>query len=180
MAEKLECKIRTDDSITHVLSPSVGNITWVVKPGQMVSGGQIIARITRLGKIFEVIVPADVSGRVQKINSAQNLGYLEILMTLEAISESSKVHQSALAATPYLSIKSTMDGMFYLSSSPQTPPFVSVGENIVPGQTIGLIEVMKCFYPMKYQGAASVKIIDVLVGNGTPVNSGMEIFRISP
>jgi len=75
-------------------------------------------------------------------------------------------------------ISAPMDGMIYLSPSPQGPPFISIGDDIKPGQTIGLIEVMKCFYPFKYQGSETAKLVAIKISSGMPVSSGTEIFEI--
>lgn len=42
-------------------------------------------------------------------------------------------------------LRSPLTGVFYRSASPDTPPFVSEGQTVVAGQTIGLIEAMKVF-----------------------------------
>ena len=42
-----------------------------------------------------------------------------------------------------------MDGSFWSKPSPDQPPFVEVGASVQEGQTIGLIEVMKTFTPVK-------------------------------
>jgi acetyl-CoA carboxylase biotin carboxyl carrier protein len=40
---------------------------------------------------------------------------------------------------------SPMPGVFYRSSSPETPPYVEVGDVVERGDIVGLIEVMKMF-----------------------------------
>jgi len=42
-----------------------------------------------------------------------------------------------------------MDGSFWSKPSPDQPPFVQIGDTVQVGQTIGLIEVMKTFTPIK-------------------------------
>src|SRR5262249_48404595 len=42
-------------------------------------------------------------------------------------------------------VLSPMVGVAYLSAEPGTPPFVSVGQSVVAGQTLLLIEAMKTF-----------------------------------
>lgn len=76
-------------------------------------------------------------------------------------------------------IVSPLDGMFYLASSPQEQPYVSVGQIIIPEQTIGLIEVMKCFYPVKYQGVKPAIIKAINVKSASSVSSGSILFEIS-
>ena len=47
-----------------------------------------------------------------------------------------------------------MSGRFYSRPSPNDPAFVSVGDTVTHGQTIGLLEVMKTFNRLVYQGDA--------------------------
>lgn len=42
-------------------------------------------------------------------------------------------------------ISSPMTGIYYASPSPGSPPFVKVGDAVVAGQVVGLIETMKVF-----------------------------------
>jgi acetyl-CoA carboxylase biotin carboxyl carrier protein len=42
-------------------------------------------------------------------------------------------------------LRSPLTGVFYHAASPDTPPFVTEGQTVVVGQTIGLIEAMKVF-----------------------------------
>lgn len=71
-----------------------------------------------------------------------------------------------------------MDGLLYLSSAPGNPPFIQVGDRIEPGQTVGLIEVMKSFYPIKYLGDKKATIIQVAITHASPVTAGTKLFSI--
>lgn len=42
-------------------------------------------------------------------------------------------------------IKAPTLGTFYRAPSPGAPPFVKVGDRVVAGQTVGIVEVMKLF-----------------------------------
>lgn len=42
-------------------------------------------------------------------------------------------------------ISSPMQGIFYLTASPGSPPFVKEGDDVAAGQVVGLIEAMKIF-----------------------------------
>lgn len=77
------------------------------------------------------------------------------------------------------SIDAPMDGMFYLSPTPNDPPFVKIGDEIAPGQTVGLIEVMKSFYPLIYKGSNKAKITGINVQNASPVTCGNKLYYIS-
>jgi acetyl-CoA carboxylase carboxyltransferase component len=89
-----------------------------------------------------------------------------------------EVTNSELSANAQV-ISSLLDGMFYLSPSPADPAFVQDGERIVPGQTVGLIEVMKCFYPVKYEGTVPALIKSIRVKSASAVSAGSVLFEIA-
>ena len=70
-------------------------------------------------------------------------------------------------------IKSPMVGVVYLSPEPSAKPYVSVGDNVVKGQVLFLIEAMKTFNPVKATKAGTVTEIFVkdsdLVEYGEPL-----------
>lgn len=74
------------------------------------------------------------------------------------------------------SISSPMDGMLYLSPKPGEPPFVRVGDTVKDGDIVALIEVMKSFYPIKYEGTGTA-IVEQVAQDGKPVASGDSIYR---
>ncbi|MDR1694240.1 MAG: acetyl-CoA carboxylase biotin carboxyl carrier protein [Lactobacillaceae bacterium] len=67
-------------------------------------------------------------------------------------------------------VKSPMVGVVYLSSAPNQPDYVSVGDNVKEGDTVCLIEAMKTFNPVKAAKAGKVK--EILVTSGDPVEYG--------
>ena len=74
-------------------------------------------------------------------------------------------------------IKSPMVGTFYAASSPDTPPFVRVGDSISPEKTVCLIEAMKVYNEIQAECAG--KIVAVLVSNGATVEFGRPLFRVA-
>ena len=78
----------------------------------------------------------------------------------------------------YITIKSSMIGSFYRSSSPETPPFVNVGDSIKEGDTICIIEAMKLFNEIEAE--VSGKIVKVLVDDTTPVEFDQPLFLVDP
>ncbi len=56
-------------------------------------------------------------------------------------------------------IESPMVGVFYRTPSPDSPPYVEVGDEIEVGQTIGLIEAMKVFSEVPSEVAGRVAAI---------------------
>jgi acetyl-CoA carboxylase biotin carboxyl carrier protein len=78
--------------------------------------------------------------------------------------------------TRHKEIKSPMIGTFYRSSNPESGPFVSVGDTVQAGQTVGIIEAMKLFNEIDSE--ISGKIIKVLVENSSPVEFDQPLFLI--
>jgi acetyl-CoA carboxylase biotin carboxyl carrier protein len=86
----------------------------------------------------------------------------------------------AAESTPsnLVEIKSPMIGTFYLTSSPDSDPFVSVGDTIKTGETVCIIEAMKLFNEIEAE--VSGKIVKILVTNSTPVEYDQPLFLVDP
>ena len=78
----------------------------------------------------------------------------------------------------YTEIKSPMIGTFYRSSTPDTEPFVSVGDKVSVGQTVCIVEAMKLFNEIESEVAGTV--VKVLVDNSSPVEYDQPLFLIDP
>lgn len=87
---------------------------------------------------------------------------------------------TAVESTPsnLVEIKSPMIGTFYLTSSPDSDPFVSVGDSIKTGETVCIIEAMKLFNEIEAE--ISGKIVKILVTNSTPVEYDQPLFLVDP
>jgi oxaloacetate decarboxylase alpha subunit len=69
-----------------------------------------------------------------------------------------------------------MVGTFYRAASPDAPPFVEVGSQVSPGQTMCIIEAMKLMNEIASEVSGSVR--KVLVENGQPVEFGQTLFLV--
>jgi len=67
-------------------------------------------------------------------------------------------------------------GTFYRAPSPDGDPFVDVGDSVVPGQVLCIVEAMKLMNEIEAEAAGT--IVEVLVENGKPVEYGDRLFRI--
>ena len=73
-------------------------------------------------------------------------------------------------------VKSPMVGVVYLSSDPNSPDFVKVGDSVNVGDTVCLIEAMKTFNPVKAHIAG--KVTKILISGGDPVEYGEPLIII--
>ncbi|MBL7856892.1 MAG: acetyl-CoA carboxylase biotin carboxyl carrier protein [Cyclobacteriaceae bacterium] len=77
-----------------------------------------------------------------------------------------------------IEIKSPMIGTFYRSGTPDSPPFVSVGDKVSKGQPVCIIEAMKLFNEIESE--VSGTIVKVMIENSTPVEYDQVLFVVEP
>ena len=87
-----------------------------------------------------------------------------------APSASAAAPTAADAAKNPGAVKSPMVGTAYLLPEPGKPPFVHVGDKVIAGQTLLIIEAMKTFNPIKAPKAGVLK--QILIDNAQPVEFG--------
>ena len=73
-------------------------------------------------------------------------------------------------------VKSPMVGTFYSSPAPDKPAFVTVGQAVKAGDTLGIIEAMKMFNPI--EADASGTVLAIVCESGQPVEFDQPLFVI--
>ena len=73
-------------------------------------------------------------------------------------------------------VKAPMVGTFYRSSSPEAKAFVELGQSVIVGETLCIIEAMKLMNEIEADASGTIKAI--LVDNGQPVEYGQPLFVI--
>jgi acetyl-CoA carboxylase biotin carboxyl carrier protein len=73
-------------------------------------------------------------------------------------------------------VRSPMVGTYYAAPSPDKPPFVTVGQTVKAGDTLGIIEAMKMFNPIEAEVSGTV--LKILVESGQPVEFDQPLFVI--
>ena len=87
-----------------------------------------------------------------------------------AVEDTSKSNES------HLSIKAPLVGTFYSSPSPDSPPFIKIGDHIKKGQTICIIEAMKIFNEIESEHDGIVS--EILVQDSTPVEFDQDLIKL--
>lgn len=77
-----------------------------------------------------------------------------------------------------ITIKSPMIGTFYRRASPDKPLFVEVGDEVVPGKVVCIIEAMKLFNEIESE--VSGKIVKILAEDASPVEYDQPLFLVEP
>jgi len=73
-------------------------------------------------------------------------------------------------------ITSPMVGTFYRTPSPDSAPYVEIGDRVEPGKVVCIIEAMKLFNEIESE--IKGEVVKRLVQNGQPVEYGQKLFLI--
>lgn len=98
--------------------------------------------------------------------------------TAQVQAQKQKVSESSKEENNYEEIVAPMVGTFYRAPSPDSRPYVEIGDIVNPGDILCIIEAMKLMNEIEVETRG--KIIDILVANGEPVEYGEPLFIIEP
>ena len=104
----------------------------------------------------------------EAISSAKKPGVAAHRETKEEVAEESKL----------VTITSPIVGIFHRAPSPESPPFVEVGNTVKKGQVLCIVEAMKLMNEIESDTDGVVS--KILVENGQPVEYGEPLFLIEP
>ena len=145
-------------------------------------------------KIIDLIAASDVNEvaieegdfkiKVKKLSESSQISYTQPVMAHAHQAAASTVPQHVDSSTPSSStgnpsnsIDAPIVGTFYQAPSPDSDPFVKVGDKVQAGQTLCIIEAMKIMNEI--ESDCSGTITEILVSDGTPVEFGQALFSIS-
>jgi acetyl-CoA carboxylase biotin carboxyl carrier protein len=86
--------------------------------------------------------------------------------------------EADLLPASWIPVASPLTGIFYLTETPQSPPYVTVGMTILERQVVGLIESMKMYNSVESEVAGIVRAITV--ANGAVVERGQPLLYVEP
>ena len=177
----------------RILSPVVGYFSSGPAPGILIEGGGYCGLIQRLNSSQILLLPEGLAGRVsydQERDRAFAVEYSQELFILETetiVLKESK--QSETGAESELDtdsarhvVRAFTSGIFYAKPAPDSPSYVAEGDSIDRGGILGLIEVMKTFNQVMFQGTGNHttgRIIRILVEDGQEVTLGQPLFLIN-
>ena len=175
-----------EDGATVLRAPKVG--LWSAQPrhGVLVEPGSPIGTLAQLHRRFTLVVPDGVSGRVVLSGRSQDalpVAYGDTLFALRDAGEIAAAGGGPATGTTAsvagsLSILAPTDGVFYRAPALDAKPYVAVGDRIALGRPVGLIEVMKTFNPIAYEGAGfpdEAVVVEVLVADAQEVRAGQAL-----
>ncbi len=191
----LACTSRDEGDDTLLLSPAVGEWEGAPPVGAFLAPGMSLGRVARPGLAARLVVPEGAAGFVhveptdpRDERLRRPVAYREVLVRLRRAEHGAPGLERALAegaATHELVVRAPQAGRFYHRPAPDRAAYVSEGETVERGQTLGLIEVMKTFYQVRYadRGADEglperVKVGKYLVADGAEVSAGQPVLEL--
>ncbi len=84
--------------------------------------------------------------------------------------------EKAEPVSNFKEIKSPMVGTFYSSASPESPAYISVGQQVNEDTVVCIVEAMKVMNEIKAEISGTV--VEVCGENGKPVQFGQPLFRV--
>ncbi len=176
--------IENGEDGARVLSPSVGFFRPGFERGQTLDAGASLGTLESLGRRRSLRLPEDLGGVAGSgPGEPRGVGWREELLVLQL--EDAGVDEAATSA-PLLegAFLSPGAGRFHRKPDPESPPFLDEGDKVVPGSTLGLLEVMKTFHPVKYEAgpglSADAKVVRFLVKDGDGVDAGDPLLEVEP
>jgi biotin carboxyl carrier protein len=176
---------RDDNGDLVVRAPGVG--LWGDHPvdGTLVGPGSSGGTLRRLCHVVPLILPEGVAGQVMlppRRDRIVPVEFGEVLFRVRAsgidAARPAETGSTSAAAAGSAHVVAPTDGVFYRSPSQGAPPFVSPGDRLVTGQAVGLIEVMKTFNPIAYDGADGAEVVAILAEDGREVRAGQPLVAI--
>jgi len=121
----------------------------------------------------EIEIPDSLSSQAIRTDQALSKG-AEMSAAHIAPSSARKASPPENSQSTY--VQSPMVGTFYNAPSPESPPFVKVGDRIEKHTVVCIIEAMKVMNEVKAN--MSGVIAEILAESGQPVEFGSKLFRI--
>ena len=185
----LELLAKQGDEGWQLSSPAVGLVLDLPMPGSRLVPGQQCGAIEILGVRHRLLVPQGVAGFVEEAATRRPrlhpAGYGALLFTAQ---EATEAVTGAFAAAVDKAeeaghfVHAPQDGRFYRRPDPDSPTFLEVGDVLEFGRTIGLLEVMKTFSPVKYTEMPGhppkARVKAILVGDNEDVEDGSPLIEI--
>jgi biotin carboxyl carrier protein len=173
---------------TILRAPRVGVFSVTVRDGSLVTPGAAVGTLRHLGRSQAVVAPGGAAGRValpDRGRGASAVGYGDVLLRLIDVSDLAPAGtvpaRAAQCASEAPAVTAPTAGVFYRAPGANARPYVSAGDRVRKGQPVGLIEVMKTFNPIPYDGDGlpdEAEVVEVLVADGAEVRAGQALVSV--
>jgi acetyl-CoA carboxylase biotin carboxyl carrier protein len=148
---------------------------------------ELVKIATKAGLAELKIKEGDLSITIKSVSSGGHIVQMPMQQFSSVASQSSPSFENTPVAasteTPVstsdnlITFKSPMIGTFYRKPGADKEPFVKVGDTVESGSVLCIIEAMKLFNEIEFDGATG-KIVKILVDDASPVEYDQPLFLI--
>lgn len=172
-------------------SPTVGVWSEIPAPGTLLNDGGA-GVLTQAGRRIPLRLPADMGGIVSHVPAgaarAIDVEWGQELFRLASDADGpargpQSGHSTQTGGIHANVLVAPTDGVFYVRPTPGAQAYIRPGDALRKGQPVGLIEVMKTFNHVLFEGdglPASTVVEEILVADGEEVSAGDAILRYDP
>ena len=184
---------RRDDGKLELLAPGVGLYREVPERGSLVVPSGRVGRLEVLGQLYVLVAPEGAHGLVLQQGpnpdgrARRPVGHGDVLMVLDPdVGRADAAHEAEVEASQQRDgafFRAPSGGRFYARPAPDKPPFVEVGDEILTGHTVAVLEVMKTFNRIQYGGAGlpdPARVVRIVPADGDDLGSGDPILEVEP
>lgn len=182
----LEVAAKRDGERTTLLAPQPGYFTPALADGDLVARGHALGDLEVLGRRIRLVAP-DAHGLAVNAHGPRAVAFGDVLVEVDASAQlgdrASPTTSTGASAATGLVFRAPTSGRFYSKSTPDKPVFVKAGDELAPGATVCLLEVMKTFHRVTYGGAGvpeRARVREVLVADGADVTQGDPLLALDP
>ncbi|MEQ9263666.1 MAG: acetyl-CoA carboxylase biotin carboxyl carrier protein [Balneolaceae bacterium] len=117
------------------------------------------------------------TGTVEQVTYSQPLPPAPVAQPAAPASTAAPAQETTAApAASGETVKSPIVGTFYEAASPDSDPFIKVGDKVKKGQTLCIIEAMKIMNEIESEFSGTVK--EIIISDATPVEFDQPLFII--
>jgi biotin carboxyl carrier protein len=184
----LQLLLQDIDGVPSLCSPAVGKIISLADNNDIIGNGDTVAEISILGVRHQLVLPSSVRYRIvfaDNIALGRGIEYQQIVASLvDVVDAKDAIAEVTTDDSSELCVLSPQAGRFYHRPSPDADAFVEAGEEIRAGKTIGLLEVMKTFSPIKWipaPGNPQTAVVgDYRIADGDDVEDSQPLLNLKP
>lgn len=172
------------DGAEVLAAPAPGSVRFSARRGETLVAGSRAGVLVRNARVFDLVLPAGVRGQLREVLCADPLvacGYGTPLAVLGDVEAAAVGHPTADVPAADWTVRAPSHGTFYRRPAPDQPPYAEPGAEITRGAVLGLVEVMKCFSPLRFEppaDAVSGRVLEVLARDGQEVRADQPLVRI--
>ena len=178
-----------EDGETLVCAPAIGSFRSDRLVGEILKPGSRLGVLLKHEIPYDLVLPHGASGELREALTSNRwelcpygkpLLRLVLPRSLEE-TEAMDAARTTESASGLFEVASPTHGTFYRKPSPDSPTYVEVGDEVSPGQTLGLVEVMKCFSPITFEprgGEGTGIVREITARDGHEVKAEQVLVRI--